>query len=125
MGLARNDAAELLGGVGQLGGAVPVVHVGRQIDELVVVGIERHPAVGHLDHVRGLPALHHRRQPLEGLAPGQRRDLDRHTRIGRLEFIDHRPQLLGARRAGDHLDEADRLGRGTARPEHEGGGRGQ
>ena len=73
-------AAELDRARVELAAFVPALHVGAEIDQLVVVGVERQPAVRHLDHVRDLAALDHGRELLEGLAPGQGRDLDLNLR---------------------------------------------
>ena len=108
VGRVLDHRAELDRAVGQLLGLGPLVHPGLQALELVVVGVERQPAVGHLDHVGDLAALDHGRQLLERLAPGQGGHLDLHARVGRLELGDHALEQLGPLRAGDHLGELQR-----------------
>src|SRR5215813_1595351 len=88
VGRVLDDAAELQRAVGELAGVLPLGEPGLQALELAVAGVEREPAFGHLHHVRDLAALHHRQQLLEGLAPGQRNDIDGDARVRLLIAID-------------------------------------
>ena len=65
-------------------GVLPFGHVGPEILQLAVVGVEAHPAFRHLDDVGRVAGLHHGQEFLEGLAPGQRDEFDLDARIGRL-----------------------------------------
>ena len=106
--------AELLGAVAERCGFRPVLHVGTKILKLAVVGIKPHPAFRHLDEVRRFAGLHHAEELFEGLAPGQRDDLDLDVRVGFLEFRELAFEEFGALRAGDHFHQLH-LGFGPGR----------
>ena len=89
-------AAELERAVVQVRRCAPTSRDRARGLEQPVVGIERQPGVGHLDHVGRLAGRDHGGELLERLAPGQRDDLDLGAGIGRLELADDRLQRLGA-----------------------------
>ena len=110
VGLVVDGAAEVQGTVGQGCGLGPFGEIGLEALELAVAGIERHPALRHLDHVGRLAALDHRHELLEGLPQGSD---TMSTVTSGLAFSNGgqlRLQERRALRAGDHLDELELRG---------------
>src|ERR1700722_4651841 len=84
---------------------LPCLQIRFEALERAIVGVERQPYIGHLDHIRRVAGGDHGREFFEGRTPGQGSDFDPYVGVGVLESLDDALEGFGALGACDHLDQ--------------------